>query len=509
MKQEPSFYELFFKTAIFLFIPILFSCAKKGVDPMPPPIVIPGEPFAKVFKITDSKIIDGNNAEFVPKGVNINGPYWPWPRPTLPDVNLIADVWKFNTVRLNVWQEFSSWNNYNNDMDAIVKAFTDKKIVVIIEENQFTGLYPSDAQLTTLKAWWRNIAEKYKANEYVWFNIMNEPGTGDDVPASWLNGHEAVIKSIREAGAPNIIVCDEHGYGQANGFKNTASSAALTYGQQLTSKYKNIMFSLHLYSLWVYGKERLSNYIDALHEKKLAIMLGEYGLANDASMEVATSIFKVCIPKKIGRLAWHWVGDDIHDLTSTGGGYSIDNSTGTKPANLSFAGNLVWLDTHDQLTVTDAALTVAPVIFFNNGFEYGMPANNAKVEYGWINYGTAYIDNTTENVKEGAVSIRIKEGQEGGCGTYIYLEPGKTYSITAWGKNSAVTSLSSTISLNYTTSFGGAEVTAATLTYNENTFQNKTASFTLPVNVASTFLSIYKSEATPSFWADNIVIEKQ
>ena len=104
---------------------------------MPPPVT----DTAKLFRIAGTKILDDKQQEVILKGVNVNGPYWPWSRPTVPDVALIADVWKFNAVRVNCWHQFSTINNNNDDLDAMVNTFTTKKIMGILEQHGFTGKF--------------------------------------------------------------------------------------------------------------------------------------------------------------------------------------------------------------------------------------------------------------------------------------------------------------------------------------------------------------------------------
>jgi hypothetical protein len=497
------FYTLFFCL-------LLFSCSKKGTGTTDTPPVQPPALPAATFRVEGTKILDANGQEFIAKGTNVNGPYWPWPRATIPDVPLIADIWKCNTVRLNTWPEFSIYNSNNTDMDGIVKAFTDKKVVVMIEQHNFTGKYPTAAELVSLTNYWTAIAGRYKNNGYVWFNIMNEPGNGGDVPAEWLTTHETVIKAIRNAGAPNIIVLDEHQFGQANGFDKAASSGALTYGATLAAKYPNLLFSLHLYSNWIYGKERLERYVDAVHAKNLALIIGEYGTANDYSMEVATTVFKVGLAKKIGRLSWAWAGDDIHDLVTTGngGGFNINNTSGAKPTNLSFVGNLVWMDNHGELTSASPALVPPPVIVYNPGFEVGSPAGGSKLDHGWINFGTAFIESSPEHVKAGSFSVKIKEGERGGAGQPIYLEPGGTYRLTAWGKHSQPATAPSNVLIKGRNGAGGPETTFGTLNFTANSFEQKTTTFTVPDRLSDVLLIIYKNDAAPAFWCDDIRVEK-
>ncbi|MPR35256.1 cellulase family glycosylhydrolase [Salmonirosea aquatica] len=495
----------------------LLACKNTDSGTSPAP-VIPGVPpvtESADFSVNGSTIVDKTGAEFIAKGINVNGPGWPWTRQTIPDINLIVDTWKFNTIRLNCWVQNPPYNNPNNsDLDAIVKSFTDKKVVVILEDHSFTGTYPNTDQLNTAVSWWTAQALKYKTNAYVWFNLINEPGSSGSgsVPASWLTVHETIIKAIRNAGADNIIVCDEHGYGQANGFAATENSAALTYGEMLTSKYRNLVFSLHLYDLWVYGKSRLDNYVNSVKAKKLALLIGEYGVGStDVTAEVASSVMQVGIPQKIGRIGWHWAGIDTYKLANTGdgGGFAIDNTTGAKPTNLGFGGNLIWLDNHTQLQGTDVALTPPAVLLSNANFDGGTLVNNSANIAGWVNFGTAQLDNTPTNVKEGNYSVKVKQGAAGGLGQVIYLQPGATYKITAWGKNSQTVSVATIVALKYTTTAGGTETQVGSLNFTEVGFQEKSAIFTLPASITSMFLVIYKSDTASDFWCDDIRITKQ
>ncbi|RFZ94491.1 hypothetical protein D0C36_02780 [Mucilaginibacter conchicola] len=499
---------------------MLMACSKKNITPdnnsnsnggnntnNPPPAETKG------FTIQDTKIIGPDGKEFVPVGMNVNGPYWPWAHATLPDVGLITDTWKFNAVRLNCWPEFSNINQNNTDMDGIIKAFTDKKVVVMVEEHNWTGKYPTPAELTGLSAWYKDLAVKYKNNPYVWFNIMNEPGpAGTDVPADWLNDHDAVIKTIRDAGNNNVIVCDEHGYGQAGGYTQGAKqSGILTYGTNLTAKYKNIMFSLHTYESWVYGDTRLQNYINDVTAKKLALMIGEFGVGANISSAIAAIVYKNAVPKNIGRIGWQWDGTDVHKLTTTGsgGGYAIDNVSGAKPGNLSFVGNLLWLDTHGGVNLNGAEMTSPAVLATNLSFEDGSPQNTSKSIENWINFGSAELDNTPANLNNGLYSVKIPSGGASGAGQVIYLAPGTTYKITAWGKNSAATVAPSSLGIKITNTQGGAETQIVSLDFTASGSSTKTATFSTPATLNSVFLFVYKSDANIDFWLDNISIQKQ
>ena len=496
-------------TCIFIVL-FVASCSKK---PATQPVVVNKGDTSKStpgFTISGSKILDPAGNEFIAKGINVNGPYWPWTRPTLPDVSLIADIWKFNTVRVDTWPEFSIYNNNNTDLPAIVKAFTDKKVVVIIEDHNFTGRFPNTAELDTLTNWWVGIANTYKTNPYVWFNIMNEPGNSAPAPQAWLNTHDAVIKAIRNTGSNNIIVCDDSAYGQANGYDANSSSSIITYGPTLAASYKNILFSLHSYSEWTYADDRLKTFINTVQSKKLAMIIGEYGTADDVSMEVATSVFKDAIPLNVGRIGWQWCGVDTHKLVATGegGGFDIDNTSGAKPTNLSFVGNLIWDDNHAGINLSSPEIIPPAVIIFNTGFEEGSPVSGASLGNDWISFGTSIYDSAPQNLNSGSFSAEVPAGAAGGFGHPIYLQPGATYQLTAWGKNSITPSIASNIGINYQTSLTGASTTITALNFSQSGAQQLSVTFTVPANLVSLYLFAYKNDPNTVFWVDDVSISK-
>ena len=88
----------------------------------------------QTFRVDSTNIIDPEGNVFLIKGVNVNGPYWPWSRSTVDDVPLITDTWKFNTVRVNILPRLKGiFPNNNTNLDAIVDSFTARKVVTIIE----------------------------------------------------------------------------------------------------------------------------------------------------------------------------------------------------------------------------------------------------------------------------------------------------------------------------------------------------------------------------------------
>jgi hypothetical protein len=170
-----------------------------------------------------------------------------------------------------------------------------------------------------------------------------------------------VIEAIRSTGAQNIIVLDEHVWGQSaydmtdpDGF----GSAVLNKGPLLNTEFDNLLYSLHPYG-WT-DADRMLQYVLDCHERELALIYGEYGAAYNAmyTHHSTRHLYNAAIPNRIGRLYWSWSGDAFRvvDISKTpgaveGSGFEIDIKNGIdKPTNLTWFGELVWDDCHGVLT---------------------------------------------------------------------------------------------------------------------------------------------------------------
>jgi len=310
------------------------------------------------FEVDGPTIIDPNGEEFVPKGVNVSGYQWVWQRPTVSDLDLIVDCWNFNTVRVNSFlfegQVPYAQFDVNNNLDEMVDAFTSQGVVVIFEGHDRIGSYYAGEDLDTLVNWFTDLARRYRDNPYVWFDVMNEPGSRRGIESEqWINMHGRVIEGIRNiAGSDNIIIVEGAYGGQDNPSDNASpvtesailwhSSDILNYNGQT---YDNIMFSIHTYDLWNQGDDKLGDFFDQVHAQGLAILVGEYGVFTDQDTQAAAeSTFNTTIPRNIGRIVWHWDGSDNNDLTTDGGGWQINDCQ--NPSNLTWLGQEIWNDNH-------------------------------------------------------------------------------------------------------------------------------------------------------------------
>lgn len=332
-------------------------------DPAPPapPTPTPTTPNPDGhFQVIGTKIYDPNGREFIVKGTNAPGENYVWPGNTLADLPKIDD-WGFNFIRLTNYlgPKPNGDPQYDiNDIDQIVSAANQRGMVVMLDAHDNIGEYWTGSELTELKDFWREQAEKFKDNPYVWFNIANEPGGLSSVSEvdKWITQHQEVIKVIRnEVGAQNPIVVDGHFWGQDLGEWDSSSvnpekSAIISHGDKLKSfggkNYDNILFSVHLYDQWRFSEDKMDQYFELVEQAGHAIIVGEYGVenANRDTSQATRDMFDVVVPREIGRVVWSWWGGDDNDLTtsSNGGGQHYNGS------NLSELGQLVWSDNRRQ-----------------------------------------------------------------------------------------------------------------------------------------------------------------
>ena len=332
---------------------------------------ITSDPNAGRFRVEGHQIIGPDGEPFVPTGVNMLGPdaFFHEDGVTLGHAEVLREAWKVNTVRLNACvPEGCDYNDIHNerndDLDAIVDEYTDAGIVVMIALHQVEpGLWPTDAQLDRMEAWWRDIARRYRHDPRVWFNLANEPGSERPAKRRWLDMHARLLGAIREEGADNMVVVDGTRWGQESGDENaptvaTEDSAILTWGPELKGSDDAVAFSFHVYNGWGHLPDdasrdaRLADFIDRIHRAGLAVLIGETGgdwepCCSPKALALH-SVFRVAPPRGVGILMWHGQAIDEHKLVWDGRGESdpamIDSWT--DPTNLTWQGRLFWDHTH-------------------------------------------------------------------------------------------------------------------------------------------------------------------
>jgi mannan endo-1,4-beta-mannosidase len=306
------------------------------------------------------QIIDPDGKVFTPIGINLNGPHSVWDEftPSTTDlVGMAGDTWKFNTIRLDSAVDSGQSDypqyNYGNDseFDTVVNAYTARHMVVII--GNFTVkacTMPTPGQVGQITSYWTGLANKYKNNPYVWFDLQNEPG-GDAHEQQWLDDHNTWSQAIRATGAQNMISYEGGTCGQEEHYgKGDWASASnfFAWGPQLKSAYGNVSFQLHVYGDWETGD--MVGFITAMRTKGLGMYIGEIGWpegSNGVERNGSLNGYAAAKSTGTGVLGWHGMGGDGYNITtgSSGAHFNNINST-TNPSNLTEDGQLLWNYSH-------------------------------------------------------------------------------------------------------------------------------------------------------------------
>lgn len=335
------------------------------------------------FSIQGTKIVDPNGNEFIPIGANMDGYGWVWAGNTPGDADAVAKGWKFNIIRVNmIWgcnpnPQYPPGGPYQNTdpsfTDNVVNAYTSRGIVVLLSNHDNTsGMMPTGSELSCDIQHWTDLANKYKGNTYVWFNMFNEPGVSGGLAngnnPNWISSHQQTIQAIRGTGAPNLLVADGTGWGQDKDCSNVdAGSAIIAGGQQVLSADStgNTLFSFHSYG-WGAANgctgSVMGTYIDHVHAKNLALIEGEVGNYSDANnyntadSDAIRNSFNVALPRHVGPIGWHGMAGDGFCMYWNGSNCDIGNiDSYTNPSRqpapsqgngLTWIGALFWDATH-------------------------------------------------------------------------------------------------------------------------------------------------------------------
>jgi len=383
----------------------------------------------------------------------------------------------------------------------------------MLELHDWTGTWPEEEgydiengvkwvpSISELKEYWVDIAKRFKDNPYVWFNIMNEPGSDNSKESaeSWLNIHGEIIEAIRNTGAENIIVMDEHGWGQGSGYyggKNSYDSAIIRMGPELDKKYDNLVFSLHVYDAWRDGKSRFEAYFKDAHELGLCVILGEYGAGKDniSQHSAVKAMYNAALEYNIGRIYWAW--DDSFPVTDMGkgAGWTIDRTDGEKPDTLTWMGELIWLDNRGLLTAPVPEYSLTLPLLPNGDFEDGMT--------GWQDWAQSSVrDGESYN---GSKTLIVGDGGSGGAGRSIELKPSTTYSFSAWGKADKKTSQGIDVGVKYRDAVNPEVEQHIFVTFTETDWVQKSMTFTTPGEFSGETLFIWKNVGNIAFYLDDL-----
>ncbi|HPO91110.1 MAG TPA: cellulase family glycosylhydrolase [Victivallales bacterium] len=249
----------------------------------------------KELHVSGNKIITSDGEEVWLQGLCIDSLEWSATGDNvLKSVIVAIDEWNANVIRLPVKDDFwfgkGKWQNdggvfYRNLIDEVLKLCSERAVYLVLDLHRFGAPMPEHAKF------WENVAEKYKNNPGILFEIFNEAHgisweiwkNGGDLKGAkeksgdvnveenkeknsgnYSVGMQELINTIRNTGAKNIII--------AGGLDWSYDLTGIVDGFALDDKGGNgIVYSTHIYP-WKRNWEKFLCLAD-----KYPIFIGEVG----------------------------------------------------------------------------------------------------------------------------------------------------------------------------------------------------------------------------------------
>lgn len=286
----------------------------------PAAAAVPPKP-SDTFTIHDGNLYDRIGKPFIMRGISMPFAYY-------FDLSLAAldnvKTQGFNTVRI-VWCA----DNYQDsglrcqpkdfrpaaDLDRVITKIIDLRLVPVFNLQNATG-QDTTASLQAMADYMlrddvKAVLLKHKGSLII--NIANEWMGSWNKDRVWVDGYKAVIRRLRAAGLPEVLIVDARGYGQD--FSSIEESAA-----ELLNLDKNLLFSSHMYAVYA-SDQVVTEKLSYVRSRKIPYIIGEFGcshyddssgqsnpVACDAILrETASSSYP------IGHIAWSYSGNRLQD----------------------------------------------------------------------------------------------------------------------------------------------------------------------------------------------------
>lgn len=230
------------------------------------------------LSVNGTNIIDENGEKFQLKGVSTHGLQWYPQYVNKETFEYMRDNWKINAVRLAMYSDPNV--GYNTNLHKIVENgveyATDAGLYVIIDWHILSDGNPNTNKVAAIN-FFKEMAEKYKENNNVIYEICNEPNGDVQWERDIKPYAQDVIKEIREIDEDAIIVVGTP----------TWSQDVDVVAKSPINGYENIMYTLHFYAAT--HKDYLRQKLNTALNAGLPIFVTEFGIC-DASGNGAVDI---------------------------------------------------------------------------------------------------------------------------------------------------------------------------------------------------------------------------
>lgn len=229
-----------------------------------------------LIQVKGSNLVDSTGHLIVLRGAEVDSSFiyikgWnQGKRPTDLPINQIfstmAHDWNMNLTRIPIspWIYNQDTSTYMSQLDQYIQTATASGLYVMLamhDDAKAGSPYGNNANLPKAEdvTFWKAIAEHYKDNPMVMFDVYNEPKApdwqtwlhgGGTVDGAHVVGFQDLVDAIRSVGAKQLIVV-EPGSAGGKGAGADPNAAAEEGGWSMIGTHTindpNIMYSLHAY----------------------------------------------------------------------------------------------------------------------------------------------------------------------------------------------------------------------------------------------------------------------
>ena len=265
------------------------------------------------FHVENGKLFDGNDNEFIVRGVNF--PFtWFFPD-HLDAIDHIANCGA-NTVRV-VLASGQRWQRTNPDrVRWVIQECKKNDLICMLEVHDTTGYGEQEgaASLSEAVDYWIDIKDELQGEErYVLLNIGNEPFgnlrpgetfQNTQLPLEWKPATINAIQRLRAEGFKHTLVVDGPNWGQdwTNTMRDNAAHVLHSDPD------KNVLFSVHMYEVYE-NLHAIKDYLDPFLQNNLPVIVGEFGNMHNGMDIDEDSIMQYAESNRIGYVAWSWSGN--------------------------------------------------------------------------------------------------------------------------------------------------------------------------------------------------------
>lgn len=204
-------------------------------------------------------------------------------------------------------------------LKAVVTHITRRGGTVILDPHNYARYFgqPIGAAAVPAAAFadlWKTLADTFKADDRVWFGLMNEP---HDMPdADWLAAANAAIAAIRKTGAKNFLLVPGNNWTGAHSWTTSGNATRMLEIRDPLDRYA---FDVHQYFdgnssggdekivSQTIGRERLEKFTAWCRTHKKKAFLGEFAAAaSDDGKAVVTDTLAFMEANADVWLGWTW-----------------------------------------------------------------------------------------------------------------------------------------------------------------------------------------------------------